>query len=327
VPDPTCEERACEHQIGMPINMHKPEAVWLDDYQQSVNLWNSWYMANASKIQTELRQHSKGVGEELLVRTDNLTKITADVLRIPRMLEALRMAGSPAMARDRLAGLAGVDPAIVRNLEMGRLSKRRHEVDAAIARLLPVLQRSIDAMLAPWLAERRDPTQSERELFLAVLGDRMTQARVDPILRNKQEERQLNAAASLLAERGYTEERPKDGTLREMEPGTFCRRLTITANGVRIPVDLVIQPFGAQRGDVPILIEAKSAGDDTNTNKRRKEEANKYDNLKAELGDPRYYLLLGGYFPVTYLRYNREQGIDWMWEHKLKEDMTAAGLL
>jgi hypothetical protein len=36
----------------------------------------------------------------------------------------------------------------------------------------------------------------------------------------------------------------------------------------------------ARAGDLPLLIEAKSAGDSTNVNKRRKEEATKMSQLR-----------------------------------------------
>jgi len=73
-------------------------------------------------------------------------------------------------------------------------------------------------------------------------------------------------------------------------------------NRTIIPVDSAIQPRTARRGDVPVLIEAKSAVDATSTNKRRKEEARKYSQLKAEFGsDVKYIMLLCGYFEAGYL--------------------------
>jgi hypothetical protein len=48
---------------------------------------------------------------------------------------------------------------------------------------------------------------------------------------------------------------------------------------IKIPIDVIIQPRKPQPGGLPILIEAKSAGDFTNTNKRRKEEATKVRQL------------------------------------------------
>ena len=47
---------------------------------------------------------------------------------------------------------------------------------------------------------------------------------------------------------------------------------------------MVILPLNAKSGDLPVLIEAKSAGDFTNVNKRRKEEATKMQQLKNTYG-------------------------------------------
>jgi hypothetical protein len=51
-----------------------------------------------------------------------------------------------------------------------------------------------------------------------------------------------------------------------------------------IPVDVLIKPKGTKKGDLPIMIESKSAGDFTNVNKRRKEEATKIQQLKNTFG-------------------------------------------
>jgi hypothetical protein len=63
-----------------------------------------------------------------------------------------------------------------------------------------------------------------------------------------------------------------------MEPGTFSFRFNVLvkrseakANTIKIPIDVVIQPRKAKLPNLPILTEAKSAGDFTNDNKRRKE--------------------------------------------------------
>jgi hypothetical protein len=57
-----------------------------------------------------------------------------------------------------------------------------------------------------------------------------------------------------------------------------------------------------QPGDFPLLIEAKSAGDFTNTNKRRKEEAVKIQQLRKTYGDKiTFDLFLCGYFDSGYL--------------------------
>lgn len=93
-----------------------------------------------------------------------------------------------------------------------------------------------------------------------------------------------------------------------------------------LPVDVVILPKLAQAGDFPLLIEAKSAGDFTNVNKRRKEEAAKMQQLKHTYGDAvSYSLFLCGYFDSGYLGYEAAEGIDWIWEHRIN-DLEQLGI-
>ncbi len=125
-----------------------------------------------------------------------------------------------------------------------------------------------------------------------------------------------------MKERGYTELLRKLGlSFRDLPPGTFALRLNVLAGRdrtVNVPVDVVIQPPGHHSGGLPILIEAKSAGDFTNTNKRRKEEATKVNQLRTRYGeDLQFVLFLCGYFDAGYLGYEAAEGIDWIWEHRI----------
>lgn len=98
------------------------------------------------------------------------------------------------------------------------------------------------------------------------------------------------------------------------------------AKQVSIPVDIVIKPKQAKHDELPLLIEAKSAGDFTNPNKRRKEEAIKISQLQTTYGRKiRYILFLCGYFDSGYLGYEAAEGIDWVWEHRI-DDLTGFGL-
>ena len=117
-----------------------------------------------------------------------------------------------------------------------------------------------------------------------------------------------------------------------MQPGTFSFRLNVpaeqegTGRQVNIPVDAVIMPKGAKTGDMPLLVEAKSAGDFTNVNKRRKEEAAKMSQLRQSHGDDvRFILFLCGYFDGGYLGYEAAEGIDLVWEDRI-EDLRGFGL-
>jgi XamI restriction endonuclease len=89
---------------------------------------------------------------------------------------------------------------------------------------------------------------------------------------------------------------------------------------------VVIQPKKLRESRLPIMIEAKSAGDFTNVNKRRKEEAKKMARLKGQFGDKvEYVLFLCGYFNAGYLGYEAADGMDWIWEHRVK-DLDKLGL-
>lgn len=88
----------------------------------------------------------------------------------------------------------------------------------------------------------------------------------------------------------------------------------------------MINPHKNTRANIPILIEAKSAGDFTNVNKRRKEEAVKMSQLRNTYGDKiQFVLFLCGYFDSGYLGYEAAEGIDWIWEHRI-DDLSKLGI-
>ena len=93
-----------------------------------------------------------------------------------------------------------------------------------------------------------------------------------------------------------------------------------------MPIDVVIKRKNAKADELPVLIECKSAGDFTNTNKRRKEEAAKIEQLRNTYSkDVEFILFLCGYFDSGYLGYEAAEGIDWIWEHRI-EDLKQAGI-
>ena len=159
-----------------------------------------------------------------------------------------------------------------------------------------------------------------------IVADRLCGAVTDPIIRNAQEKRQLAAITDLLESRGYS--LAENGVrYDEMNPGSFSFHTNVPVyvageqgDTVNIPVDVAIMSLSAQAGDMPLLLEAKSAGDFTNVNKRRKEEAVKMQQLRNTYGNNiSYSLFLCGYFDSGYLGYEAAEGIDWIWEHRISD--------
>jgi hypothetical protein len=246
------------------------------------------------------------------------------------------MSTCPPLARDRLIGLADSSKNFVGRLEEGKLPRllSAELLEEHLRKITSILSRMLDVDIFPWLEEKRRPTKEERYRSSTIVADRLCGAVAEPIVRNAQEKRQLALIEKYLTERGYKlKAHPTATPLTQMEPGTFSFRLNVLAKPskaeaktVKIPIDAVIQPKKAKLPHLPVLIEAKSAGDFTNVNKRRKEEAIKINYLKATHGEQVVFVLfLCGYFDAAYLGYEAAEGIDFIWEHRT-EDLDQFGL-
>jgi hypothetical protein len=188
----------------------------------------------------------------------------------------------------------------------------------------------VDLDIFPWLEQHRPPTDEEIHRSATIVADRLCGAEADPIIRNEQERRQLALIARWLEQRGYTPVPAGERvSIEQMQPGSYAFRFNVpvrrtgSTRTVNIPVDVAIMRTQGRR---PLLIEAKSAGDFTNTNKRRKEEAQKFSQLRETYGnDVEYVLFLCGYFDSGYLGYEAAEGIDWVWEHRI-DDLQHFGV-
>ena len=321
----------------MGINLDKPQ-LWKQDILQSVDLYNSWFLDFAPKAFRETRQITAKSVEAALDETNYLNDITPELLqRHPEVLPILRMSACPPLARDRLVGLAGVSKSLVQNMEDSEnphISPRmeRGRLFAELQRISDTIQKMADPDIFTWLAEKRSPNETEIMRSSTIVADRLCGVVADPIIRNAQEKRQLAAIAEFLESRGYSAAKNRV-RYNEMIPGTFSFHTNVPvfvagAQGekVNIPVDAAIKPLSAKADDLPLLIEAKSAGDFTNVNKRRKEEAVKMQQLRNTYGNHvSFSLFLCGYFDSGYLGYEAAEGIDWIWEHRIS-DLEQLGI-
>lgn len=308
----------------MSINRDKPD-LWKNDILQSVDLYNSWFMEFAPRAFRETRVTTASSVERALIDTSYLRNISVELLKNhPEVLPILRMSTCPPIARDHLVGLAGVTKSLVENMEDAdnpRVSPRMaaDRLSDELSKIARTINRMADPDIFVWLPEMREPTEQEVQRSATVVADRLCGAVADPIIRNAQEKRQLAAITQFLQDRGYAE--ANAGTkYNEMIPGTFSFHTNVpvlVAEGsedrINIPVDVVVLTKSAQ------------AGDFTNVNKRRKEEAAKMQQLKNTYGNVSYSLFLCGYFDSGYLGYEAAEGIDWIWEHRIN-DLEQLGI-
>jgi hypothetical protein len=315
------------------INADKPHR-WAADTAASVQMYNSWFTTTAPDVFGAARGQVVADVEAAFVATDHFRTITpAGIRNNPAIVGVLRMATAPTVAVDRLAGLAGIPNTLVKTLELGNLPPRmgRGQLDTHLAALCALVNSMLDRRLLTWLDRAGVPEDREKEIAEVVIADRRTAAIANAVLRNDQERRQLQVLTEWLMARGYRPETQPTGTVMSVAPGTFAFRRNVPVRDdegktVNLPLDAVIQPHSAPPGALPVLMEAKSAGDFTNTNKRRKEEATKARQLRATYGDSaRLVLFLCGYFDDGYLGYEAAEGIDWIWEHR-PNDLDHLGL-
>lgn len=316
------------------VNANMP-GRWKADIAQSVDYYNEWFLRFAPQAFRETRIETTERVLAAFQQTRNLTDTTPDVLRAnPTVIETLRMTTAPPLARDRLVGLTGVSPNLVRSLELHQRIPARmdqQQLHAELQRMSDVFQKLVDVDILPWLSSDTEPTEAEVYRAATVVADRLCGAVANPIIRNAQERRQLSAIGAWLDKRGYRVIDPgSQFALSDFPPGRYGFRVNAPVKHgtrhVNVPIDAVVMPFYAQPGELPVLIEAKSAGDFTNTNKRRKEEAAKNAQLRGTYGDAvNYVLFLCGYFDTGYLGYEAAEGIDWVWEHRI-DDLAELGL-
>ena len=317
----------------MPVNMDKPDR-WKSDVALSVDTYNRWFMKFAPSTYRNARAKATMQVEAALRSTSNLRDISPALLKQdPSILPILRMSTAPPIARDRLIGLAQVPPHLVREMEKkSKLPRQLSGIDAALAKIGHLIRKLADRDVFPWLQTGKTPRKSEVIRASTIVADRLLGAASDPIIRNSQEQKQLKLISEWLEKRGYQKSKAGHGLkFDQMKPATYAIRLNVPVSlskekRVNIPVDVVIKPKTLKVSELPILIEAKSAGDFTNTNKRRKEEATKIAQLKSNYGSHvRYVLFLCGYFDTGYLGYEAAEGIDWIWEHRI-DDLSILGV-
>lgn len=320
----------------MAVNLDKPQR-WKADIAASVDFYNGWFMRFAPKAYRDTRVETTNQVKQTLKITDNLANIGPQILaKNPAILSILRMTTAPPIARDRLIGLAGVAPNLVRSLELKQCLPPRMpkvQIERELEKIGQVIKQLLDEDIFSWVTHHHSQKPSETEVHRAatIVSDRVCGAVSDPIIRNAQEQRQLAAIQDWLEKRGYVLVNDKFDAL---PAGTFSFRCNVTvtqasqgkSNQINMPIDVVIKPRQAQPDAFPLLVEAKSAGDFANTNKRRKEEAIKMTQLKNSYGDKvRFILFLCGYFDSGYLGYEAAEGIDWVWEHRI-DDLAEFGL-
>ena len=195
----------------MAVNRDKVD-LWKADVARSVDFYNQWFMAFAPKAFRETRIETTQRVEQALLLTENLTNILPETLQAnPGVLSMLRMATCPPIARDRLIGLAGISPNLVKNMEDEQRippTMKASELTEQLNRISEIIERMADPDIFVWKQRGDKGTTEEVHRASIIVADRLCGMVANPIVRNAQEKRQLAAIKSWLEARDYRELSP-----------------------------------------------------------------------------------------------------------------------
>lgn len=228
------------------INADKPH-LWKADIAASIDQFNQWFMQFAPQAFRSTRVKTTEHVKAALTATRDLRNVDAATLKAnPSALPTLRMCTAPPLAVDRLVGLASANKSLIGRMEEGKLAARMKAdlLDENLTRVCRVLTKLLDRDIFPWLDAAKNPTDHERDRAATIVADRLCSAVANPIVRNAQEQRQLETIADWLDKREYRRKpNPSGKPLTEMEPGTYCFRMNLSVGKtakVNIPIDVVL---------------------------------------------------------------------------------------
>ncbi|NEQ87017.1 MAG: XamI family restriction endonuclease [Moorea sp. SIO2I5] len=191
----------------MAVNRNKVDQ-WKADVAKSVDYYNDWFMTFAPKAFRDSRIETKKQVEQALQWTENLTNISPETLQFhPSILPMLRMTTCPPIARDRLVGLAGVSPNLVKNMEIDKRvppKMKQPELIKQLKMIGDIIEKMVDPDIFVWKERGDKGTKDEVQRASIIVADRLCGAVADPIIRNAQEQRQLAAIKAWLEARGYS---------------------------------------------------------------------------------------------------------------------------
>jgi hypothetical protein len=259
------------------------------------------------EVYLEVFEQYQGSVEELLETTVDLSALDDNavaVLTNPALLEAFRYLAGPPISKDDLKILseAVLSPA-----------KLRSDPEM-VKRVIEVVHAGLDRRRFPWIAEHREPTETERSAAVLASAALMATSRVGTARRNVGKERQeaLVKDALIAAGMSLVPNREVSTISRAPKPGEFC---TESLLGKR-KADLIIGLYDQRI----MAIECKVSNSATNSVKRlNNDAAAKAEDWLHEFGRANIVptAVLSGVYKAHNLVNAQDRGLTLFWAHDI----------
>jgi hypothetical protein len=264
-------------------------------------------MAEPLEIYLEAFDDYQGVVEDLLETTVDLTDLDAtalEVLKDPKLLTALRYVSGPPISADDLKTVADAvltAGPLIADPEMAR-------------RIVQVILAGLDRRRFPWVAEGREPTESERNAAVLASAALIAMRKTETSRRTDEKTRQENRVEAMLDSNGFTKV-PTRAVLTLAAapgPGEFCRESLL---GTR-KADFIVGLW--DRRVMPI--ECKVSNSSTNSVKRLNNDAAvKATIWTKDFGERNVVpaAVLSGVYNLVNLQEAQTRGLALFWAHDL----------
>lgn len=253
-----------------------------------------------------------GVVENLLETTVDLAQMDGNALEIlcdRNLLQAFRYLPGPPISEDDLKTVsqAALTP-----------KRLRHEPEM-VERIVDVIRTQLDRRRFVWVAENREPTESERNAAILASAALMATQRLSTTRRTLGKSMQEEKLAEALADYGLRQVPTRHvRTLNEAPgPGEFCRESTFGSR----KADFIVGLYDRR----VMAIECKVSNSATNSVKRlNNDAAAKAEVWRKEFGDRQTVptAVLSGVYKVHNLVDAQRHGLALIWSHDL-DALTA----
>lgn len=299
----------------MPAFALLPPPRWTDeqlaaDRQVSIENFRRERMEEPLEAYLEAFEERQDAFENLLETTLDLRDLgthAIDMLLDPQLLEALRYIAGPPISLDDLKVVADTKSLSAKSL------KAKPE-DAQ--RLIETVLLGLDRRRFPWIAENREPTESEKHAAILASAALLASQRVATDRRSEGKSAQeMLVENTLLAAKFVKLETRAVNTLADgPEPGHFCRESMLGTRKADVLVGLWDRRL--------IPIECKVSNSETNSIKRLNNDAAiKAEIWRKDFGEVNVVptAVLSGVYKMKHLRSAQTRGLTLFWAHDLSK--------